>query len=112
MERVAGRERLAGAIDGGGKPGIDNAFVIKTDQSPDDENETLRDVAVLRSTKSGIVMTVKSTQPVVVIYTTNWVPDSDTNHRQHAAICLETCAYPDAISQRDVVGFPKRPVLA
>lgn len=102
---------MTGAIDGGGKPGLDNAFVIRTDKSPNDENDVLRDVAVLRSSKSGIEMTVKSTQPVVVIYTSNWVPDSDTNHRQHAAICLETCAYPDAINQRNVNGFPKRPVL-
>ena len=111
IERVADKDRLTGAIDGGGKPGLDNAFVVRADQGPDYENEVLREVAVLKSVKSGIEMTVKSTQPVVVIYTTNWVPESDTKHRQHAAICLETCAYPDAINQRNVRGFPTKPVL-
>ena len=61
MERVADKERLTGAIDGGGKPGIDNAFVVRADQDPDHENEVLREVAVLKSVKSGIEMTVKST---------------------------------------------------
>lgn len=56
-------------------------------------------------------MTIKSTQPVVVVYTTNWVPNSDSNHRQHAAVCLETCEYPDAVNMREVAGFPKHPTL-
>ena len=59
--RVADKERLTGAIDGGGKPGLDNAFVVRADQGPDYENEVLREVAVLKSVKSGIEMTVKST---------------------------------------------------
>lgn len=58
--RVADKERLSGAIDGGGKPGIDNGFVVRTDQGPDDEG-VLRDVAVLKSIISGIEMVVKST---------------------------------------------------
>ena len=61
-ERIADQERLTGAIDGGGKPGIDNSFVVRSlANNPDEENEELREVAVLKSTHSGIEMSIKST---------------------------------------------------
>ena len=70
---ISDKNRLDGSIDGGGKPGIDHPYVI-------DGSETfsleLRDVAELQSETRK--MTVKSTQPVVVVYTTNWLPIPDS----------------------------------
>jgi galactose mutarotase-like enzyme len=57
-------------------------------------------------------MWVQSTQPCVVVYTTNWVAPSDTIHRPHAAVCLETCQFPDAVNMVGTAGFPKEPWLS
>lgn len=71
-EKIADRERLTGAIDGGGRPGIDHAYCVN-EADPDEETRVLRNVATLTSSVSGIKMEVQSTQPAVVVYTTNWV---------------------------------------
>ncbi len=87
--RIGDQERLTGAIDGGGKPGIDHAFLVN--EANPNLKDKMYEVATLFSPKSGIKMEVTSTQPAIVVYTTNWVAPSETIHRPHAAICLETC---------------------
>ena len=49
---------------------------------------------------SGRQMSVWSTQPAAVIYTANYLPEdgSDGIHKQHAAICIETCMLPNAVN--------------
>lgn len=94
LSTIADNERLSGAINGGGKPGIDHPFVVDGSEKFDVQ---IRDVAELVSDTRR--MTIKSTHPVVVAYTTNWLPkevEFTPNHpggihRMHAAICLETC---------------------
>ena len=108
-QKISDKERLTGAIDAGGRPGIDHAFIIN-DANPD-VTHAMHHCATLKSVESGISMKVESTQPSVVVYTTNFVDKSDTKHTTHAAICLETCQLPDAINKIGVDGFPKRPVL-
>jgi len=98
-QKVGDKDRLTGAIDAGGKPGIDHAFCV--DEADPELSHAMHKVAKLECPKSGIKMQVSSTQPSVVVYTTNWVeaPSPDSKHRQHAAICLETCQYLDAINK-------------
>ena len=86
---IGDKERLTGAIDGGGRPGIDHAYAIN-DSNPD-ITHAMHHIATLESKASGIRMSVDSTQPAVVVYTTNYVDASVTKHRTHAAVCLETC---------------------
>ena len=54
-------------------------------------------------------MEVQTTQPAVVCYTGNFLPaGQDSKHRQHAAVCLETCMLPDAVNQKNTGnGWPK-----
>lgn len=63
--------------------------------------EGMRDVAVLSSEKTGIVMTTRTTQPGVQIYTGNFLTDRDgkggTKYGFRDAVCLETQHYPDAV---------------
>mmetsp|Transcript_21680 Transcript_21680/g.29062 ORF Transcript_21680/g.29062 Transcript_21680/m.29062 type:complete len:80 (-) Transcript_21680:15-254(-) len=54
------------------------------------------------------MMSVSTTQPAAVIYTANYLPEdgSDGKHRQHAAICLETCMLPNAVNMLGTQGWP------
>ena len=57
-------------------------------------------------------MIISTTQPCVVIYTSNFIPSSqdkdfnDGNHSQHAAICLETTQFNNAINMIGKDGWP------
>jgi len=92
-------------------PGIDHPFIV---EGSEDFAVVMRHVGELRTdTRS---MTIKSTHPVVVIYTTNWLPTPANltadhpggNHIQHAAICLETCGYSDAVNNTNEPGWPPK----
>ena len=107
-------------VDGGGQCGLDHCFVVSAD-SPvvvssryaelgNDRNHVLRTVelrhvATLTSPGNGEsvrkLMTY-STKPAVQIYTGNFLPvlnnPSDSPHRQHNAICIETQYYVDGIN--------------
>lgn len=76
-------------LDAGGRPGVDHAFKVN-DANPD-VTHAMHHHATLHSKTSGVKMSIESTQPCVVVYTTNWVELSDTRHTVHAAVCLETC---------------------
>ncbi|MBO5213669.1 MAG: galactose mutarotase [Clostridia bacterium] len=73
--------------------GYDHNFILS--------GEGLRDVAVLTSEKTGIVMTTRTTQPGVQVYTANFLTDrrgkNDTHYGIRDGICLETQHYPDAV---------------
>ena len=57
--KISDQERLTGAIDAGGRPGIDHAFIVN-DANPD-VTHSIHSVATLKSTESGITMKVEST---------------------------------------------------
>ena len=50
FSRIGDNERLAGAIDGGGKPGIDHAFLVPRD---DIDAKDFVSVGTLRHASSG-----------------------------------------------------------
>ena len=104
FSRIGDKERLAGAIDGGGKPGIDHAFLVPRE---DINAKNFVSVGTLRHAASGRQMKVSTTQPAAVCYTANWIPESESDkHRQHAAICLETCMLPNAVNMIGTDGWP------
>ena len=81
----------------GGKPiGYDHNFVVNGVPNQ------LRPVARLKDPKSGRVMTVAADQPGVQFYTGNFLDGSakgkGATYVQHAALCLETQKFPNAIN--------------
>jgi aldose 1-epimerase len=81
----------------GGTPlGYDHNFVVNG------EPNQLRPVARLKDPKSGRVMTLSADQPGVQFYTGNFLNGSTkgkgTGYVQHAALCLETQKFPNAIN--------------
>jgi aldose 1-epimerase len=81
----------------GGTPiGYDHNFVVNG------EPDQLRPVARLKDPRSGRVMTVTADQPGVQFYTGNFLDGSLTGkgatYVQHAALCLETQKFPNAIN--------------
>ena len=53
-------------------------------------------------------MSVYTTQPNIVVYTGNNLQDnSEDKHKKHAAICLETCGFIDAMNNQGKEGWPK-----
>jgi aldose 1-epimerase len=82
----------------GGRPiGYDHNFIVNG------ESNQLRPVARLEDRKSGRVMTVSADQPGVQFYTGNFLNGSvrgkgGTPYAQHAALCLETQKFPNAIN--------------
>ncbi len=66
--------------------------------------------AVLRDPKSGRTMEIWSNQPGIQFYSGNFldgVPGKeDAVYAKHAAICLETQVFPDAIHKQGVEGWP------
>jgi aldose 1-epimerase len=81
----------------GGKPiGYDHNFVVNGVPNQ------LRPVARLKDPKSGRVMTLASDQPGVQFYTGNFLDGSakgkGATYMQHAALCLETQKFPNAIN--------------
>jgi aldose 1-epimerase len=82
---------------GGGAPaGYDHNFVV------DGEPYALRPVARLKDPSSGRVMTVSADQPGVQFYTGNFLDGTaagkGATYGQHAALCLETQGFPNAIN--------------
>jgi aldose 1-epimerase len=81
----------------GGTPiGYDHNFIVNGDPNQ------LRQVARLKDPKSGRVMTVSANQPGVQFYTGNFLDGSvkgkGATYGQHAALCLETQKFPNAIN--------------
>ena len=76
--------------------GYDHNFVVNGDPGQ------LRPVARLKDPKSGRVMTLTADQPGVQFYTGNFLDGSLTGkgatYVQHAALCLETQKFPNAIN--------------
>jgi aldose 1-epimerase len=65
--------------------GYDHNFVI------DNGGKSLVETARVKDPKSGRVMTVRTTEPGVQLYT--------GNHLQHRGLCLETQHFPDSVNQ-------------
>jgi aldose 1-epimerase len=91
----------------GGTPiGYDHNFVVNG------EANRLRPVARLKDPGSGRVMTVTADQPGVQFYTGNFLDGSTrgkgTAYVQHAALCLETQGFPNAIN---VPGWQSQVIL-
>jgi len=86
-----------------GEPvGYDTNYVL------DSGGKGLALAARVRDPESGRVMEVHTTEPGVQLYTANFLDGSLTGkggivYRQHAAFCLETQHFPDAVNQP---GFP------
>jgi aldose 1-epimerase len=81
----------------GGIPiGYDHNFAVNG------EPNRMRPVARLKDPGSGRVMTLSADQPGVQFYTGNFLDGSTsgkgTAHAQHAALCLETQKFPNAIN--------------
>jgi aldose 1-epimerase len=81
----------------GGTPiGYDHNFVVNG------QPDQLRLVARLKDPRSGRVMTLSADQPGVQLYTGNFLNGSTTGkgttYVQHAALCLETQKFPNAIN--------------
>ena len=76
--------------------GYDHNFVVNGDPGQ------LRPVARLKEPKSGRVMTLTADQPGVQFYTGNFLDGSlsgkGATYVQHAALCLETQKFPNAIN--------------
>lgn len=102
-------------IDGGGRPGLDNTWVVEGDAEerklsftqscrPTYKTYLLKHAATLIDEISGRCLRVSTTQPGVQMYSSNWLDNSPDIpetciHRQHNALCIETQHFPDAINQ-------------
>ena len=101
-------------IDAGGRPGLDHNWVVDgaiEAYSIDVPDTTrLRHVATLTEPVSGRVLTVRSTQPGIQVYTNNWASEDSKlyPHIQHNAIALETQHFPNSCN---VDSFPKGSIL-
>jgi aldose 1-epimerase len=81
----------------GNKPaGYDENLVVNG------EPNALRPVARVEDPKSGRVMTIDANQPGAQLYTSNYMDGSTggkgRKHTQHAAVCIETQKFPNAIN--------------
>ena len=85
--------------------GFDHNWVINGAKSGE-----MRECAVLRSPKSGIVMTITSNQPGIQFYTGNFldgVPGKNgAIYAKNNALCLESQAFPDSINKQGKAGWP------
>jgi aldose 1-epimerase len=76
--------------------GYDHNFVLRQREN----RPTL--AARLKDPKSGRVLTVRTTQPGVQLYTGNFLKDQKGKggkvYRQRSALCLETQHYPDSVN--------------
>jgi aldose 1-epimerase len=77
-------------------PGYDENFVVNGDP------HALRPVARVEDPKSGRVMTIEANQPGAQLYTSNYMDGTTQGkgrkHTQHAAVCIETQKFPNAIN--------------
>lgn len=72
LNKIGDKERLTGAIDGGGKHGVDHPYVI--DNQELDNGTKMSKAAHLQCKKTN--MEVYTTQPAIVVYTSNFVPNN------------------------------------
>jgi aldose 1-epimerase len=70
--KIGDKERLTGAIDGGGQPGVDHPYVIN-DADLDSTTPTKLNLAAELSFDN-ISMSIHTTQPELVVYTGNFLP--------------------------------------
>ncbi|MFM9170433.1 MAG: galactose-1-epimerase, partial [Phycisphaerales bacterium] len=84
--------------------GYDHNFVVNG------EPAAMRPCALLTDPKSGRTMTISSNQPGIQFYTGNFldgIPGKDgATYGKHAALCLETQAFPDSVNKQGVPGWP------
>jgi aldose 1-epimerase len=84
--------------------GYDHNFVV------DGEPTAMRPCAVLTDPKSGRTMTISSNQPGIQFYTGNFLDGipgkAGATYGKHAALCLETQAFPDSVNKQGVPGWP------
>jgi aldose 1-epimerase len=111
---ASGGRRLGDAIaalpasaDGKNPGGVDHNFLVRG-WKPDG---ALRTAAVLRDPASGRSMELLTDQPGVQVYTGNYLDGSvkgkgGAAYQTHAAICLETQKYPDAIHHAGQAEWP------
>ncbi|MBN1443466.1 MAG: galactose mutarotase [Planctomycetes bacterium] len=93
----------------GGEPkGYDHNYVLRS------RDGSLALAARVRDPKSGRVLEISTTQPGVQLYTGNFLDGSirgkgGVEYPKHAAFCLETQHYPDAVNQPDFPSVILRP---
>lgn len=80
-----------------GSRGYDINYVVDGKNGP-----KLRPVAVVYNKKSGRIMKLSANAPGVQLYTGNYVDDVKGKggyiYQSHAALCLETQAFPDSVN--------------
>ncbi|RLM75197.1 hypothetical protein C2845_PM15G10520 [Panicum miliaceum] len=86
-------------VGGGGKPGV---YGYDTNFAVDGEAGALRKVAVVRDGASGRALELWADQPGVQFYTGNFLAGvkgkGGAVYGPHAALCLETQGFPDAVN--------------
>jgi len=97
LDFTAGKPIGRDLARGGARPiGYDHSFVVEG------EPTALREAAQLADPASGRVMTLVANQPGVQLYSGNFLDGSTAGkgfrHVQHAALCLETQAFPNAVN--------------
>ncbi len=95
--------KLAATKDDPG--GYDHNFVID-----EGNHDRLRECALLRSPKTGIVMMIASDQPGIQFYSGNFLDGlpgkNGATYDKNEALCLESQAFPDSINKQGVAGWP------
>jgi len=89
------KERIA-QLDKTAAIGYDHNFVLNGEMG------TLREIARVKDPKSGRVMTVKTTEPGVQLYSGNFLKGQKgkggKTYAHRSALCLETQHYPDSVN--------------
>jgi aldose 1-epimerase len=93
---------LTPSPEGAEKGGVDHCLIINN-WKPDG---ALRPAVILSDPASGRSLEILTDQPGIQVYTGNYLDSSltgksGTTYREHAAICLETECFPNAINQTD-----------
>ena len=107
---ITGMDRFDGAIEVAGEYGLDHQFLIERPEGTSGDG-ILRECARLIHTKSAREMKVSTTQNCLGVYTSNHLPKAGTNpddgfHTKHAAVCLETSQFNDAVNKIGKAGWP------
>jgi aldose 1-epimerase len=71
LSKICDKERLTGSVGGGDHAGIDHPFCVNEEGN---FGPAMRLVAELHDKSSGRQMKVSTTQPAVVVYTSNYLP--------------------------------------
>lgn len=93
VEKTIGRDIEADDINLKNGSGYDHNFILR--------GEGLREVAKMHSEKTGITMTVETTQPGIQVYSANFLTERNgkggCTYQPRHALCLETQHFPDAV---------------